>query len=260
LRAQPWARRWWREVVVTYSVLVAVDLEHVHPTRASEKVLAAVRSAVVRSGAEKWVRVGMVGVTRRTYGHSLMLVPSRLELPMLLNARQLLGTGVEVGVDEGAFSDYLLTHWRGQKLISVDAWMEMQPDEYTDTCNTSQASMQEKYEGTRELLARHGERSEIRRELSVAAAATMAAGALDFVYLDARHDYEGVTEDLEAWFPLVRPGGVMAGHDYNDGVFVEGVHGVRSAVDDFFGARSIPVRHTYTDVPASSWIVQVTRR
>ena len=176
---------------------------------------------------------------------------------MLLNARKLVGTGVEVGVDEGVYSDYLLTWWKGSKLISVDAWIEMPADEYTDTCNTSQGSMEEKYQQTRALLARHGERSEVRRALSTDAAAQIAPRSLDFVYLDARHDFDGVTEDLHAWFEKVKPGGVMAGHDYNDGVFVEGVHGVRSAVDRFFGPRSIAVRHTYTDVPAASWIVEL---
>ena len=124
----------------------------------------------------------------------------------------------------------------------------------------SQASMEEKYESTRRRLGRFGERSDIWRETSVEAAGRVKPASLDFVYLDARHSYEGVAEDLEVWFPLVRPGGLMAGHDYNDGVFVEGVHGVRSAVDEFFGARAIPVRHTYTDLPNASWIAQIPRR
>ncbi|HXB16065.1 MAG TPA: class I SAM-dependent methyltransferase [Solirubrobacteraceae bacterium] len=239
---------------------MAAELEHVHPTRPTEKMLAALASAVMRSGADRWIRGAMLRTTRPTYTRTLRVVPSRLELPMLLNARHLLGTAVEVGVDEGVFSDYLLSWWRGSKLISVDAWLEMPADEYTDTCNTSQRSMEEKFEITSELLAPHGERSEIRRELSVDAAARFEPGSLDFVYLDARHDFEGVTEDLGAWFEKVRRGGLMAGHDYNDGVFVEGVHGVRSAVDSFFAARSIPVRHTYTDVPAASWIVEIPPR
>ena len=239
---------------------MAAELEHVHPTRPTEKALAAVASAVMRSGADRWIRGAMLRTTRPTYGRTLRMVPSRLELPVLLNARGLLGTAVEVGVDEGVYSDYLLTWWNGRKLISVDAWMEMPAEQYTDTCNTSQRSMEEKYESTRTLLAPHGERSEVRRELSVEAAALFEPCSLDFVYLDARHDFDGVTEDLSAWFEKVRPGGLMAGHDYNDGVFVEGVHGVRSAVDCFFAARSIPVRHTYTDVPAASWIVEIAAR
>lgn len=214
-------------------------------------------SAVMRSGADAWIRAAMLSLARPTYTRSLRVIPSRLELPFLLNARGLTGAAVEVGVDEGLFSAYLLEHWHGRQLTSVDPWLEMPPDEYTDTCNTSQASMEDRYEATKRRLAPFGDRSDIRRETSVEAAARMTPGSLDFVYLDARHSYEGVAEDLRVWFPLVRGGGLMAGHDYNDGVFVEGVHGVRSAVDEFFGARAIPVRHTYTDVPAASWIARV---
>ena len=236
------------------------NLQNVHPTRRSEKIISSISSAVVRSGANEWMRAGMLRVARPTYTRTLRMIPSRLELPFLLNARRLTGSAVEIGVDEGIFSEYLLEYWQGGQLISVDPWLEMLPDEYTDTCNTSQASMEEKYESTRRRLGRFGERSDIWRETSVEAAGRVKPASLDFVYLDARHSYEGVAEDLEVWFPLVRPGGLMAGHDYNDGVFVEGVHGVRSAVDEFFGARAIPVRHTYTDLPNASWIAQIPRR
>jgi Methyltransferase domain len=239
---------------------MASGLRHVHPTRWSERLVVFATSAVMRSGVDEWMRAAMLRAARPTYTRSLRVIPSRLELPFLLDARRLTGVAVEVGVDEGLFSEYLLEYWHGQQLISVDPWLEMPPDEYTDTCNTSQASMEEKYERTKRRLAPFGDRSDIRRETSAEAAARVTPGSLDFVYLDARHSYEGVTEDLHAWFPLVRGGGLMAGHDYNDGVFVEGVHGVRSAVDKFFGARAIPVRHTYTDLPSSSWIAQVPRR
>jgi Methyltransferase domain len=236
------------------------SLQNVHPTRRSEKVISFVGSAVMRSGANEWMRGGMLRVARPTYARTLRVIPSRLELPFLLDARRLTGTAVEVGVDEGVFSEYLLEHWHGQRLISVDPWLELPSDEYADTCNISQASMDEKYETAKRRLAPFGQRSAIWRETSIEAAGRVTPGSLDFVYLDARHSYEGVTEDLQAWFPLVRGGGLMAGHDYNDGVFVEGVHGVRSAVDQFFGVRAIPVRHTYTDVPSASWIAQIPRR
>ncbi len=49
--------------------------------------------------------------------------------------------------------------------------------------------------------------------------------ALDFVYLDARHDYASVLEDLGQWSEKVRPGGVLSGHDYIDGTFVNGNFG-----------------------------------
>lgn len=36
------------------------------------------------------------------------------------------------------------------------------------------------------------------------------------VFLDGRHDYEGVKRDIEAWKPVVTPGGVLAGDDFCD--------------------------------------------
>ena len=35
------------------------------------------------------------------------------------------------------------------------------------------------------------------------------------MYLDARHDFCSVLEDMEAWRPKLRRGGVLAGDDAN---------------------------------------------
>jgi predicted O-methyltransferase YrrM len=37
--------------------------------------------------------------------------------------------------------------------------------------------------------------------------------AIPSVYIDANHSYEGVTRDLQAWWPKVAKGGCMFGHD-----------------------------------------------
>ena len=47
------------------------------------------------------------------------------------------------------------------------------------------------------------------------------------MYIDARHDYESVKEDLEHWLPKVKLGGIVAGHDYVDGDFRQGRFEVR---------------------------------
>ena len=49
---------------------------------------------------------------------------------------------------------------------------------------------------------------------------------LDFVYIDALHDYDSVMEDLRAWYPKVKNGGYVAGHDW-------AIQGVKNAVIDF---------------------------
>ncbi len=58
--------------------------------------------------------------------------------------------------------------------------------------------------------------------------------SLDFVFLDASHQYEQVLRDLALWYPKLKPGGVFAGHDYQPewpGVF--------RAVNEFFGRDAI---------------------
>lgn len=55
------------------------------------------------------------------------------------------------------------------------------------------------------------------RVLTPSVAARFGDGALDFVYLDARHDCPSVVQDLHAWYPTLRRGGILAGHDYLDG-------------------------------------------
>jgi len=36
---------------------------------------------------------------------------------------------------------------------------------------------------------------------------------LDFVYIDANHNYEYVKEDMENYYPLLKERGILAGHD-----------------------------------------------
>jgi len=197
---------------------------------------------------------------RFTYRRTITRVPARDELPALLNARGLLGRGVEIGVKLGVYSDSLLSSWRGEELVSIDPWLSADPDEYVDRSNVSQDEFDRYYEETRERLSRHGSRSTIWRMTSVEAAAEVEDHSFDFVYIDARHDYESVKEDLEAWCAKVRPGGILAGHDYVDGDLPQGEFYVKSAVDEFFGERGIPVHSTEGPSVVEmfpTWIVEV---
>lgn len=57
-------------------------------------------------------------------------------------------------------------------------------------------------------------------------------GYFDIVYLDASHDYLSVKEDIKAWLPKVKKGGVLCGDDY-----ISGWDGVIQAVDEAFGKK-----------------------
>ena len=60
--------------------------------------------------------------------------------------------------------------------------------------------------------------------------------SLDFVFLDAAHQYDNVKADLEAWYPKVKDDGVLAGHDV-------GTKGVQVAVCEFFDEAPPPNLH-----------------
>lgn len=77
---------------------------------------------------------------------------------------------------------------------------------------------------------------------SADAASTFEDESLDFVFIDAAHEYENVKSDINAWLPKVKVGGILAGHDYFHGP-------VKQAVED---SNLTDIRVDY-----DSWIYEV---
>ena len=75
-----------------------------------------------------------------------------------------------------------------------------------------------------------------RRMTSLQAAQEYQDESLDFVFIDAAHDYSNVLADIKAWYPKTH--WVLAGHDY--GWSSE----VRNAVHDFFDPLGLKVIET----------------
>jgi SAM-dependent methyltransferase len=92
------------------------------------------------------------------------------------------------------------------------------------------------------------------------AATLFADGSIDFVFLDGDHGYEAVLRDLCAWYPKVRPGGHLAGHDYDNPQFP----GVRRAVDEFFHDNGLPYHPNRTSFvapkPGGTWLGKAAGR
>ena len=53
------------------------------------------------------------------------------------------------------------------------------------------------------------------RMSSVEASKLYSDESLDFVFIDACHEYECVKEDIKSWYPKIKKGGIIAGHDFN---------------------------------------------
>lgn len=69
---------------------------------------------------------------------------------------------------------------------------------------------------------------------------------LQFVYIDASHDYINVSTDLNIWYPKVKSGGILAGHDW---IYFEDV---RRAVQEFAKEKSLTII-----TMANSWMMKV---
>lgn len=72
----------------------------------------------------------------------------------------------------------------------------------------------------------------VKRMDSLYAASTYDDESLDFVFIDAAHDYDSVKADIVAWLPKIKPGGHIAGHDYH-------WEGVNRAVNEAFDSKNI---------------------
>jgi hypothetical protein len=69
----------------------------------------------------------------------------------------------------------------------------------------------------------------IDRNLSTDAVQNYEDETFDFIYIDACHLYESVLWDMENYFPKLKKGGILGGHDYFDCP----AFGVIRAVDEF---------------------------
>jgi hypothetical protein len=137
---------------------------------------------------------------------------------------------VEIGVQRGNFSEYLLKSNSLTKLYLIDCWAYQ--DNYLDMANISNAQQQSYYQYVNQRFSQNS-RVKIIREFSTKACELFEDGSLDFIYLDADHSYEAIKKDIEIWYPKLRTGGTLAGHDYFDGVVPQGNFGVKTAVNEF---------------------------
>lgn len=141
-------------------------------------------------------------------------------------------TLVEVGVWRGALALRLLQARPQLRLVLVDPWLSGSDNPaWSDSgaalarCRSSE--IEAIYQGVVESVRPHRDRVRILRLTSLAAAAEIADGSCDAVFIDSDHSQEAVTADICAWLPKVRRGGWIGGHDYDHPRFP----GVRAAVD-----------------------------
>ncbi len=143
---------------------------------------------------------------------------SRMQMPIGIrtNRRELglltheLGytKGAEIGTARGVYAQVLCKANPRMELWCVDPWEAYHG--YKDyqkqsTLNDLYTEAQERLKDCRVAFV---------KAYSVEASNTFPNALFDFVYIDANHSFEYVVADIAAWLPKVRPGGIIAGHDF----------------------------------------------
>lgn len=117
-------------------------------------------------------------------------------------------TGAEIGVRWGEYSEILLKKNPGLKLFCIDPWIPY------SGASVSQDRQNRIFRRAVKVLSPYG--ATVIRKASMEALADIPDESLDFVYIDALHDFDHVMEDIIGWSKKVRRGGIVSGHDYTN--------------------------------------------
>lgn len=117
--------------------------------------------------------------------------------------------GIEVGTEAGTYAEILCKAIPGLDLTCVDMWQVY--DGYRDY-NKKEKKLHDSYYIAADRLAPYN--AHLVRKFSMDAVKDFEDNSLDFVYIDANHEWPFVTQDIYYWNKKVRSGGIVAGHDY----------------------------------------------
>ena len=142
-------------------------------------------------------------------------------------------TIAEIGICGGKHIEYLLKNTQITKAYGVDpihheGWIG--EGKMNGTGADVIGEYDKFFKAVQENLDQFGEKCELVRMMSVDAAPLFEDSSLDFIFIDAIHTYDAVMDDLDAWYPKVREGGIVCGHDWEHDQFP----GVTKAVSHFF--------------------------
>jgi len=129
--------------------------------------------------------------------------------PDLMNATNT-HRSAEIGVYKGEFSKTLL-RTTDTDLYLIDIWRKIPSGEYDDATNSDSSYMH-----CLKSISGYEDRAFMLRMRSEKAIELFPDGFFDFIYIDSNHAYEYVKRDIDMWYPKIREGGVLAGHDWID--------------------------------------------
>ena len=128
--------------------------------------------------------------------------------------------GIEIGCLSGTFDFWLLSSYPNMKMTSID------PKPWYDNIYHYLNSHPDINERFRLIVATSDD------------AVRFLERVYDFVFIDGDHSYEQTRRDILNYWQVIKPGGLICGHNYENRK--EASHpGVAQAVNEIFGAENI---------------------
>jgi hypothetical protein len=171
------------------------------------------------------------------------MIKTRADIPNLLKPGSI---GAELGVFEGAYSEQLLQSQKFIELHLIDIFStpvrsgdKDGENIYTVDCNAFFRTVKNKFSNNSNVF--------IHKIDSVTFLQNCESKKIDFIYIDTDHDYDLTTKELNCSLRVIKPGGLICGHDYDQKVYP----GCYDAVNDFAKKNGLEFVTTTQDKLAS---------
>lgn len=161
---------------------------------------------------------------------------------------------VEIGVNRGKYAAFIASV-KPKSLYLIDIW-DKSGNGFAMRSAYSVQGQKEAYQKAVKAMKPY-DFVKFMKAWSVEAASRFKDNSLDFVYIDADHAYDACQKDMDAWWPKVKKGGWMCGHDYESipAKKNETVVEVKDAVDDWLKFNKLELG-LITLEPSPSWGIQ----
>ena len=151
--------------------------------------------------------------------------------------------GIEIGVNEGNFSERILEIVQPKKLYLVDPWKFESGESYTaGEIIKDQKVLDIRFQNVSKKFKNEikNEQVIINRNISKEILLKFDDNYFDWIYIDGNHFYEFVKQDLELSYSKLKNNGLITGDDYsNDDTWSN--NGVKKAVDEFINSGKAEV-------------------
>jgi len=121
--------------------------------------------------------------------------------------------GAEIGVYEGKNARYYLKELDIKRMFLIDPYMEY--ENYVPTTLGLKANLERAEKVAHAALGEYAHKIVWIKKKATKAEEAITDGSLDFVYIDGNHSFKSVTEDIMLYYPKLKKGGLLAGHDYD---------------------------------------------